>query len=164
MPSAMFYTGPSLRTLHDEYAVRSRIDTDAPLVSASETIIEAPVERVWAAVADMRGWPAWAPGIRILELTEVAAGAPFRWRLGPTRIRSTFAVVEAGRELTWTGRVAWYKAVDRHVLEPAGPGRTRVIVEESLAGPLLPLLFSAAKLRANHQAWLAGLKRFVEGG
>jgi hypothetical protein len=74
-------------------------------------------------------------------------------------------VVEPGRELTWTGRSALvFKAIDRHVLEAVDGGRTRMIVEESLAGPLLPLVFSSARLRRGHERWLAALKAVVETG
>jgi len=58
-------------------------------------------------------------------------------------MRSTFAVVTPRRELTWTGRFLGYKAVDQHLLEPAGNGRTTVTIRESLAGPLLPLFYTA---------------------
>jgi hypothetical protein len=33
---------------------------------------------------------------------------------------------------------------------------------ESLAGPLLPLLYSPARLRAGHKQWLADLKKMIE--
>jgi hypothetical protein len=92
MPAKLFYTGPSLGTLHEEYAKKSRI--------------------------------AWYPEFTVLDLGEVHPGAPMRWKLGGLTMRSTFAVVNPGRELTWTGRFLGYKAVDQHLLEPAGNGRT----------------------------------------
>ena len=33
MPVKLFYTGPSLGTLHEEYAKKSRIDEQAPLMA-----------------------------------------------------------------------------------------------------------------------------------
>jgi hypothetical protein len=77
-------------------------------------------------------------------------------------MRSTFAVVNPGRELTWTGRFLGYKAVDQHLLEPAGNGRTTVTIRESLAGPLLPLLYRPSQLQAGHQRWLTVLKNTLE--
>jgi hypothetical protein len=110
MPARLFYTGPSLGTLHEEYARKSRIDEQAPLISATSTTIEAPVAEVWAVVSDVAGWPAWYPKFTVLELGEVRPGAPMRWKLGGLTMRSTFAVVNPGHELTWTGRFLGYKA------------------------------------------------------
>ena len=73
-------------------------------------------------------------------------------------MRSTFAVVNPGHELTWTGRFLSYKAVDQHLLEPAGNGRTTVTIRESLAGPLLPSCTARANCQAGHQRWLTALK------
>ncbi|MFC4057248.1 SRPBCC family protein [Planomonospora corallina] len=160
---ALFYSGPSLAVLHAEYAARGRIDPGAQLVSSSSLVVDAPPARVWEVMADLASWPSWASGIEILQLGEVRPGAPFRWRLGGTTLRSRFAVVEAGHELTWSGVFLFFKAVDRHLLEPAAGGRTKVTVEESLAGPLLPLLYSRARLRANHERWLSDLAAACAG-
>ena len=59
MLAKLFYTGPSLHTLHEEYAKQSRIDEAAQLTSESSVIIDAPVSQVWAVVSDAASWPAW---------------------------------------------------------------------------------------------------------
>ncbi|MBD3143448.1 SRPBCC domain-containing protein [Microbispora bryophytorum] len=157
---SLLYSGPSLAVLHDDYAARGRVDSDAQLTSSSRLVVDAPVDRVWTVMADLRAWPSWASGIRILELGDVRPGAPFRWRLNGVPLRSRFAVVDPRRELTWTGIfLGRYRAVDRHVLEPLEGGRTRITVEESLAGPLLPLFYRESMLRANHERWLSDLAR-----
>jgi len=61
MPAKLFYIGPSLGTLHEEYAKKSRIDEQAPLVSAASITIEVPVPEVWAVISDVASWPAWYP-------------------------------------------------------------------------------------------------------
>ena len=98
---------------------------------------------------------------KLLELGAVRPGAPMRWKLGGLTMRSTFAVVTPGRELTWTGRFLGYKAVDQHLPEPAGNGHTTVTIRESLAGPLLPLLYRPAQLQAGQQQWLTALKNVL---
>jgi hypothetical protein len=161
----LFYGGPSLGVLHEEYAKRGRIDERAPVKSSGEIRIGAPVELVWELLTDLRGWEGWAPGVHDVRLySAVAVDARFSWSVGRTRIKSVFAKVEHGRELTWTGAALWTKAVDRYVLEPTEDGATRLYVEESLAGALVPLLFSRAKLEVQHQRWLAALKAVAEGG
>ena len=93
----------------------------------------------------------------------VAVDARFSWAIGGTRIKSVFAVVEPGRELSWTGSALWTKAIDRHVLAPTEDGATHHYLEESLAGVLVPLLFSSAKLNAQHRRWLTAFKAAAEG-
>ncbi|MEV0664442.1 SRPBCC family protein [Actinomadura luteofluorescens] len=152
----------SLATLHDEYALRGRIDDAAPVTSASTVLIDAPVARVWDVLADLRGWEAWSPDFELRALDAVEPGREFRWSQGGTPLRSRFAVVDPGRELSWTGTfLALYRAVDRLVLSDEG-GRTRVTVEESLDGPLIRLFYGERKLRAGHEARLAALKDHIE--
>ncbi len=71
-------------------------------------------------------------------------------------------MVSPGRELTCPGRFLGYKAVDQHLLEPAGNGRTTVTMRDSLAGPLLPLFYRPSQLQAGHQQWLTALKKALE--
>ena len=152
----------SLTTLHDDYALRGRIDDAAPVTSASTVLIDAPAARVWEVLADLRGWEAWAPDFRLRELDAVEPGREFRWSQGGTPLRSRFAVGDPGRELSGTGTfLALYRAVDRLVLADEG-GRTRVTVQESLDGPLIRLIYGEHKLRAGHEARLAALKDHVE--
>ena len=47
-------------------------------------------------------------------------------------------------------------------LEAAVRGATRVFSEESMAGPLLVLLYNSAKLRAEMEQWLSALKSAAE--
>ncbi|WP_262401525.1 SRPBCC family protein [Actinomadura sp. CNU-125] len=112
---------------------------------------------MWAVLADLRGWETWSPDFKLKELDAVETGREFRWSQAGTPLRSRFAVVAPGRELSWTGVfLGIYKAVDRMVLTPEGTG-TRVTVQESLAGPFLRLFYSEAKLRKGHEARLAAL-------
>ena len=150
-----------LAVLHREYALRGRIDDAAPVTSESGIVVDAGPDRVWAVLADLRSWPEWSPKRRVLRLGEMAPGVSFRWRLGFVTINSTFAVVDPGRELTWSGIVAGYKAVDQQVLEALPDGRTRVTMRESLDGPLVKVLFPAARLRAAHEEYLRELQRAV---
>ncbi|MEU8800357.1 SRPBCC family protein [Spirillospora sp. NPDC048819] len=152
----------NLKTLHEEYALRGRIDEGAPVTSSSDIVIDAPAQEVWDVLADLRGWETWAPGFRVRALDAVEPGREFRWAQDGTPLRSRFAVVDPGRELSWTGSsLGLYRAVDRMVLTPEG-GRTRVTLQESLAGPLVRRVFGARKLRATHETRLKALKTHVE--
>jgi hypothetical protein len=92
----------------------------------------------------------------------VIADGRFTWANGKSRIKSRFAVVDAERELTWTGVSSGAKAVHRNLVESTADGATRVISEESMAGPLLTLFYSSTKLEAGVERWLAALKRAAE--
>ena len=94
MPAKLFYTGPALGTLHEEYAKKSRIDEQAPLISVASITIEAPGPAVWAVISDVAGWPAWYPEFTVLELGEVrqaprCAGSSAASRCGPPSPWST---------------------------------------------------------------------------
>ena len=164
MLNRLFYGGPSIGVLHEEYAKKGRIDAEAPVKASHEVLIEAPVERVWGLLSDAPGWGVWAPGVHDVRIdSTVTADARFAWKNGKARVRSKFAVVDAGRELTWTGVSSGAKAVHRHVLEATDDGgATRVFCEESMAGPLLVLFFDGAKLRTGMEKWLTALKTAAE--
>jgi uncharacterized protein YndB with AHSA1/START domain len=150
--------------LHEEYAKRGRIDEKAPVKASHEVRIEAPVERVWKLLSNARGWGTWYPDIHDIHLdSEVKVDARFTWTNDEARIKSTFAVVEVGRGITWTGVSSGAKVVHRHVLEPTSDGgATRLFCEESMAGPLLMLFYDSAKLQAGMEKWLSALKTAAE--
>jgi uncharacterized protein YndB with AHSA1/START domain len=164
MLKQLFYSGPSIEVLHEEYAKKGRIDEEAPVKASHEVRIEAPVERVWELLSDVPSWGTWYPDVHDVHLDSgVKADARFTWANGKARIKSTFAVVDAEREITWTGVSSGAKAVDRNVLQPTGDGgATRVFCEESMAGPLLVLFFDSAKLKAGMEEWLSALKTAAE--
>ncbi|NUW42099.1 SRPBCC family protein [Nonomuraea rhodomycinica] len=159
----VLYAGPSIERLHEEYAKKGRLDDDAPVKSSSSIVVDAPAGKVWNLLVDMRNWPAWRSDAHVVELGEIEPDATFRWNIRGSAIRSTFAVVEPERELTWTGvAMGCFKAIDRMLLEETADGRTRVTVEESMSGPLLTLFYSGAKLRQGHEDLLRMLKTAAE--
>jgi uncharacterized protein YbjT (DUF2867 family)/uncharacterized protein YndB with AHSA1/START domain len=163
MLNGLFYSGPSIEALHEQYAKKGRIDQEAPVKASREFCIEAPVERVWELLSDPRGWEAWYPDVHDVRLEPgVEEDARFAWANGKAHMRSRFAIVEVGREITWTGVAYGAKAVHRHVLQPTEGGATRVFSEESMAGPLLVLFYNSARLRAEMEEWLSALKIAAE--
>src|SRR5690606_42150432 len=84
-------------TLHREYALRGRIDETAPVTSSSEVVVDAPAERGWEVLADLRGWEPWATGFRIRALGAVEPHRECRWAPNGRPRRTRFAVVSPGR-------------------------------------------------------------------
>lgn len=144
--------------MYEQYARSGRIDDLAPISARCETIIDAPPERVWELLSHPQRWEQFASEIREVRLDDgVVEGGRFTWRNGKTKLSSRFAVVDPGHELTWTGTALGSKAVHRHLVAPRNDDQTRLISEESMAGPLLVLFFSSAKLHASLATWLAAI-------
>jgi len=160
---SLLYRGPALEDLHASYAKDGRTDERAPVRATQSVWVEAAPERVWQVLSDVAGWSVVDPAIHVDELPGgVAVDAPFRWRNGRARIRSRFAVVEPGRELTWTGVSSGARAVHRHVLHPLDGGATLLESDESMAGPFLTLLYGSEKLSQGMAVWLGAVKTAAE--
>jgi uncharacterized protein YndB with AHSA1/START domain len=163
MLKQLFYSGPSIEVLQEEYAKKGHIDGKAAVKASHEVRIEAPVERVWELLSDVPRWETWNPDIHDVHLDSgVKTDARFTWMNGKARIKSRFAVVDTGREITWTGVSSGVKAVHRHMLESTDDGATRVFSEESMAGPLFVLFYNSAKLQTDLKKWLSALKTAAE--
>jgi hypothetical protein len=165
MTAALFYTGPSLTELHENYAKKHRIDGAAAIRGRREITVTAPPAVVWAFLADVPNWDKnLEPGVHDIRVPGgVAVDARFtRVNKGAT-LKARFAVVEPERELAWTGSAFGAKVVHRYVLEARPGGDTRVMVEESMAGPLLAVLFyTSGKLTGLLETCLATLKAAAE--
>lgn len=163
MSSQLLYRGPTLQTLHEQYAKQGRIDERAPVSAASSIDIDAAPEQVWQVLSCVDAWPTVDPAISQVQLPEgVAVDAAFSWTNGGARIRSRFAVVEQCRELTWTGVSFGARAVHRHLLHRIDDGTTRLASQESMAGPFLSLFYSRTKLVHGLAAWLSAIKTAAE--
>lgn len=163
MMSQLFYTGPSLDDLHEQFAKRARLDSAAPIRATQETHIEATPARVWTLLSDPAGWSAIDPAIHDVRLaTRVEVDARFTWANGKAKIASRFAVVDHERELTWTGSSMGARAVHRHILKPLSGGGTLLRSEESMAGPLLTLFYGSEQLNKGLALWLKAIKTSAE--
>ena len=159
MIASMFYAGPSFDTLYAEYAQQGRIDDKAPVKARSEITINAPIEKVWEILMNLPDWPRFDPSFSDVTLeSDVSVGAKASFKLKGFPIQGVFAVVNVNRELTWVGKSLWTRAIDRHVIERAPDGSSRLFLEESLAGLFAPLIISSRRLSEQHENWLGGIK------
>ncbi|WP_020386439.1 SRPBCC family protein [Kribbella catacumbae] len=150
MTNSLFYTGPSIAVLHEEYAKKSRIDDRAAIQGRREITIAAPIERVWQKLSDVPNWATnLEPGVKDIQLENgVAVDSRFTRVKGGAKMKARFAVVNGPQEIAWTGAALGAKVVHRFTLESVSENTTRVVVEESMAGPLFGLLFNNKKLDA----------------
>lgn len=140
--------------------------------------IQAPVERVWAALADPAGWPQWWPFVREVQTLQPGAadgvGARRRIRWGtllPYEIVIEVEALEAQRPQRLRGRSRGQLHGEGLWLLRPGPGCTdvtyvwRVTPAHAWMRWLAPLL--APVFRWNHRGVMrageAGLRRWLEG-
>jgi uncharacterized protein YndB with AHSA1/START domain len=154
--------GPSRADL-DQLAGAGRIDDHAPVKVHLEQDIAAPPEKVWSLLINAPGWPQWEPDISGVSVHQpLAPGTRFDWKAGSNTIHSQVRFFEPQRHIIWTGQVFTAKAIHGWTLVPAPGGHTRVLVDESMDGPLMATLFPAPKLSAADDSWLAALKHAAE--
>lgn len=126
----------TVRTRRDDVAVSE----DAPVFSSVEVEIAAPVETVWALLTAIDGWPSWNPDVKSVSIDgPTVEGTSFRWKAGPSTIRSSIVRVDPPRLIAWTGSTLGIKAIHLWRLEPRN-GATLVRTEESYDGLVARLL------------------------
>jgi uncharacterized protein YndB with AHSA1/START domain len=116
------------------------VSQDAPVLSSVELEIGAPVETVWGLLTAIDRWPSWNPDVKSVSIEGPAVeGASFRWKAGPSTIRSSIVRVDPPRLIAWTGSTLGIKAIHLWRLEPKN-GATLVRTEESYDGLVARLL------------------------
>ncbi|MCW0481273.1 SRPBCC family protein [Gaoshiqia sediminis] len=113
-----------------------KIETNknAPAWHREELLIDAPADRVYAILADIRNWAHWQSGVSKTKLHgKIVPGTSFDWKADGFSIKSDVHTAAAPLEFGWTGRMLWLKAVHNWTFYPEG-NRTLVVVEESVEG------------------------------
>lgn len=113
----------------------------------TEIDIDAPTEKVWAALTDFAAFPGWNPFIRSAS-GPLEVGSKLDVFLGALRdardaFRPTVTSVVPTRELRWLGRVGVPGLFDgEHIFEltARGPDRTHFVQRERFRGVFVPLL------------------------
>jgi hypothetical protein len=137
----------------------------------TETVINAPAERVWAEMTDFPSFPDWNPFVR--EATgrlEPGEKLKIRLRLDhgmKMTFRPQVTVVEPNRELRWLatlGRPGVFDVDRAFQIEPRDGGVLFVMSEEC-TGWLTPVMFATnleAQLYRGYDAFNEALRRRVE--
>ena len=140
-------------------------------ISASATI-GAPIERVWAILADTTRYREWSPFVVDVEgriavgetVTLVVAMHPGR---APIRQRETIRRWDEGREIRWGVVMGhrWVLEAERYQrLTPISPSETLYETSDEFAGTLVPIVFALyrEKIQAGFDATARALKMRAE--
>jgi hypothetical protein len=158
----LLYRGPSLDALHRLAKDRS-LDEQAPVRAVSEVRIDADRATVWRVLSDLASWPSLDIGVSAMSApARVAVDESFTWTNGGMPLTSRLAVVDHGREISWTGVTYGVKAVHRQHLTDDGKGGTLLRSEESMAAPLLALVYPSRKLQRDLATFVTAIKRASE--
>lgn len=142
------------------------INRGAPVVVVREVEVAAPPARVWEVHTDVARWAGWHPGVSFSALRGgLEPGVALHWRLDGIWLASRIEVVDPERKVGWTMRSFGVQGVQIWTLETRAGG-TVVRTEESLGGwaPFLLRRTVRRTVERSREAWLAALKRRVEGG
>lgn len=115
-------------------------DRSAPVFASSETVIDAPLSKVWDTLTDIHHWPQWQSSVTQTVLGgPIHEGTAFDWKADGISFRSQIHTMKLNEEFGWTGRAIGASAVHNWRFTQQDSA-TVVKVEESLRG-LLPALF-----------------------
>jgi hypothetical protein len=155
--------GQSVTRLN-QLAASGSIDEKATVKAHLQIHIHAPPAKVWALLSDASSWPRWQPDIeRVWVKGPLTTGTTFSWKTGGLSIHSRVQLYDPMQSLGWTGTAMSINAIHIWQLQNEEPGGTLVGMKESMEGPALAFVPSAAqKLAASDQRWLDALKQTAE--
>jgi uncharacterized protein YndB with AHSA1/START domain len=140
------------------------IDETAPVIVRLSTLIDAPLERVWALHTDIDAWAHWNADVDHATLDgPLQPGNSFRWKTHGLDITSTLREIVPGERLVWGGPANGIEGVHVWTFERSG-NQVTVHTEESWSGA--PVEAAADELgqalKASLTTWLAALKSRAE--
>jgi len=138
----------------------------------AEVEVEASPERVWEVLTDFAAYRQWNPFI-VEGAGQAVPGSRLELRMRlpgrrPMAIRPEVLEAEPGRRLRWLGRLlvpGLFDGEHSFTLEPAGPGRVRVVQREQFRGlaarPILAMIGkpTLAGFQQLHQALKARVEQ-----
>jgi uncharacterized protein YndB with AHSA1/START domain len=142
-------------------------DTTSHEFSAGATI-DAPPDRVWAALVDSARWTSWDSGVDDVKGT-IARGAKIviRAKVAPGRAFPVkVTTFDAPKTLVFTGGMPFglFKGVRTYTLTPKGAG-TQFTMREVYSGAMLGAIWkSIPDLSPSFAQFAKGLKARVESG
>src|SRR5262245_25176488 len=117
----------------------ARRSSRPPIEVRNEAVIHASVQRVWALLTDVEGWPSWyraCRSVRVESAKSVSSPVSFRWKAHPVVLRSTVVASEPPHTFGFVADARGLHAERTFTLRPTPDGRSTVIVShETQVGP-----------------------------
>lgn len=140
------------------------IDETAPVIVRLSTVVDAPLETVWAAHTDIGSWPSWNADVDRTQLDgPLAPGTSFRWQTHGLDITSTIRELIPGRRIVWGGPADGIDGIHVWTFEQTGDQVT-VHTEESWSGAPVDAMTEELGTGLHHSLtnWLTALKARAE--
>ena len=119
------------------YAQKMNIEVDskAKAYAIDSIEINAPIEKVYLLIANIKNWPNWFDGVTEVNLTgNIQEGTVFIWKAKGYKIKSQIHTLNNNSAIGWTGKMWWIKAIHNWRFKSIQNGKTRVIVQENFKG------------------------------
>lgn len=114
---------------------------------------QAPAERLWALMSDVRAWPDWLPTVDAVTPLEPErpdeVGA--RYAVEQPRLARaiwTITAIDPGRSFTWESSAPGLQSVATHELRRGDDGTTTIVLGLAWSGLLAPVVRRAMGRRA----------------
>lgn len=140
------------------------INRNAPARAEGELYIDADPATVFSVISAIEDWPSWQPDVKSAKLEgPIQPGTIFRWKAGWSSLTSQLEVVDAPREIGWTGTTMRIAAIHVFRFQPQGAG-TVAHSEESWEGFIPNMLkgYSRKTLDRGIRSVLSHLKTEAE--
>ena len=138
-----------------------------PIEVRNETVVRAPVERVWDVLTDVERWPSWYRACRWVRIESPgSASRPliFWWKAHPVELRSAVVTSQRPHTFAITADGLALHADRTFTLHPTPDGSGTVVVSYETQVGLFPWLgraIVAPRLRAANDAMFDDLGRAV---
>jgi len=111
------------------------VDTKAKAYAIDSIEINAPAEKVYSLIANIKNWPNWFEGVTEVNVNgNIQEGTDFTWKAKGYKIKSKIHTIKTNTAIGWTGKMWWIDAVHNWRFKSDRNGKTKVIVQENFAG------------------------------
>ncbi len=145
-------------------ALSGKVNQNASVRDGQSVLVNAPIDAVWALIADPTQWPRQSSHIKNIKSSDILVDCPFEWRVDGKLFHASFQLVDPPKLLSWISQSGFIKTIHVLSLERVSERQTVVTIDQSLQGPILPL--GGNHTQMNHQIldWLAGIQQMVNAG
>ena len=143
-------------------AKEGKINKNANIKDEHSIIINAPIDKVWEILSDIKKWPEWYSIIKQIDIEDkVKVETKFKWNFNGMKFNAQIHTATKPSTLAWTGKSSWIKSI--HVWQFEGDeNQTIASLSNSLQGTFTILINKHQKVHNDLIGWLESLKAKAE--